>query len=215
MKITNVKWFALKIGIRCRFIVKVETDAGIHGLGEAGTAGRERALGGTIDHFREFLIGKDPRQIEDIHQTLYRSQYFEGGTIITAAASAIDIALWDILGKHLRVPVWQLLGGASRQHVTCFADGVAGEGETCQNRRRTLLRKAGRRSVSCPKCQAEGSTNWQQTGTILGSPFNGRVRSFTQSVTWWEQKSAWRWTSIIASASPRPPTSANWWKAWT
>ena len=156
MKITNVKWFALKIGIRCRFIVKVETDAGIHGLGEAGTSGRERALGGTIDHFREFLIGKDPRKIEDIHQTLYRGQYFEGGTIITAAASAIDIALWDILGKHLKVPVWQLLGGASRKHVTCFTDGVAGEGETWPEQAQDLAEKGWKTVRFVPEMPDEG-----------------------------------------------------------
>ena len=107
-------------------MVKVETDKGIYGLGEAGIVGREHALGGMIDHFREFLIGQDPRRIEDINQVLYRSQYFEGGTVIAAAASAIDIALWDILGKHLDTPIWQLLGGASRNYVTCFIDAVAG-----------------------------------------------------------------------------------------
>ena len=72
---------------------------------------------------------------------LYRSQYFEGGTIITAAASAIDIALWDILGKHLGTPVWQLLGGATRQEVTCFADLISGEGETWAERGADLVEK--------------------------------------------------------------------------
>jgi galactonate dehydratase len=121
--------------------VKIETDAGIHGLGESGTAGRELALAGALDHFREFLIGQDPRRIEDINQVLYRSQYFEGGTIITAAASAIDIALWDILGKHLNTPVWQLLGGSTRQHVTCFCDLAAGEGATWADRASDLVTK--------------------------------------------------------------------------
>ncbi len=141
MKITDLKWFAPTVGMRCRFMVKVETDSGIHGLGEAGTAGRERALGGTIEHFREFLIGQDPRAIEDIHQQLYRGQYFEGGTLLTAAASAIDIALWDILGKSLEVPVWQLLGGATREYATCFIDAVAGEGDNWADRTADLVEK--------------------------------------------------------------------------
>ena len=94
-----------------------------------------------FDHYREFLIGKDPRRIEDINQVLYRSQYFEGGTVITAAASAIDIALWDILGQHLNTPIWQLLGGASRHKVTCFADAVAGEGATMPERAADLAAK--------------------------------------------------------------------------
>ena len=141
MKITDVKHFAPTIGQRCRFIVKVETDAGISGLGEAGTLSRERALAGTIDHFREFLVGQDPRRIEDINQVLYRGQYFEGGTVITAAASAIDVALWDILGKHLNAPVWQLLGGATRNHVTCFTDAAAGDGDTLADQAADLVNK--------------------------------------------------------------------------
>ena len=141
MRITDVKHFAPTVGMRPQSIVKIETDAGISGLGEAGTAGRERAVGGMFDHYREFLIGKDPRRIEDIHQVLYRSQYFEGGTVITAAASAIDIALWDILGQHLNTPIWQLLGGASRQRVACFADAIAGEGTTMPERAADLAAK--------------------------------------------------------------------------
>ena len=141
MRITDVKHFAPTVGMRPQSIVKIETDAGISGLGEAGTAGRERAVGGMFDHYREFLIGKDPRRIEDIHQVLYRSQYFEGGTVITAAASAIDIALWDILGQHLNTPIWQLLGGASRQRVACFADAIAGEGATMPERAADLAAK--------------------------------------------------------------------------
>ena len=104
MKITAIKEFLPTIDFRPRFIVKIETDLGIHGVGEAGTAGRELALKGTLEHFRRFLIGKDPRRIEDLNQIMYRAQYYEGGTVITAAASAIDIALWDILGKYLKAP---------------------------------------------------------------------------------------------------------------
>jgi galactonate dehydratase len=141
MKITAIKYFMPTLGIRCRFIVKVETDTGIYGLGEAGTAGRERALGGMIDHFREFLIGRDPRRIEDIAQVLYRGQYFEGGTVVAAAASAIDIALWDILGKHLNAPVYQLMGGATREHVDCFIDVRAGDGSTWGEKALDLVEK--------------------------------------------------------------------------
>ena len=139
MRITEVKHFAPTVGIRPKIIVKIETDTGLYGVGEAGTAGRELAVAGMFDHYREFLIGQDPRRIEDIHQILYRGQYFEGGTVVTAAVSAIDIALWDILGKHLETPIWQLLGGASRQRVTCFADAVAGKGETMVDRAADLV----------------------------------------------------------------------------
>jgi len=131
VKITKVKHFALKTSFRNVFIVKIETDAGIYGLGEAGTSGRERALGGMIDHYGPILVGQDPRRIEHIWQMLYRSQYFEGGTVIAAAVSAVDIALWDILGKSLNVPVYQLLGGRSRNYVQCFTNSGMLNGPEC------------------------------------------------------------------------------------
>ncbi len=121
MRITAIKCFPLSIGHRNQFVIKVETDEGIYGLGEGGVLGREMAMQGTLDHYRRFLMGMDPRRIEHIWQVLYRSQYFEGGKIFGTVISAIDIALWDILGKHLGVPVYQLLGGACRNYVPCFA----------------------------------------------------------------------------------------------
>ena len=144
MKITDIKSFILGIEDKNLFIVKVETDRGIHGIGQGGTTTRELAMQGTIDHFREFLIGRDPRRIESLHQEMYRRQYYEGGTVITASSSAIDIALWDILGKHLQVPVWQLLGGATRQRVDCFIDSDAGEGETWADQAQQLVRQGWR-----------------------------------------------------------------------
>jgi galactonate dehydratase len=140
VKITAVKWFALTITARSVFVVKVETDAGISGLGEAGTVSREKALGGAIDHFAQFLVGMDPRRIEHIWQTLYRGQYFEGGTVLAAAASAVDIALWDILAKSLDVPVYQLLGGRSRDYVTCFGDAGTLADERCIEAAQELVR---------------------------------------------------------------------------
>jgi galactonate dehydratase len=107
-------------GIRCQFVVEIETDTGIVGLGEGGISGRELAMQGMLDHFATQLIGQDPRRIEHIWQQLYRGAYFEGGTVLAATVSAVDIALWDILGKHLGVPVWQLLGGATRDRIPCF-----------------------------------------------------------------------------------------------
>jgi galactonate dehydratase len=121
MKITAVKGFPVRSGFRNLFIVKVETDAGISGIGEGGISGREMAMLGMVQHFERFLIGADPRRIEHIWQTLYRGAYFEGGKITAAVISAIDIALYDILGKSLGVPVYQLLGGAARTSVQAFS----------------------------------------------------------------------------------------------
>ncbi|PWJ87723.1 MULTISPECIES: mandelate racemase/muconate lactonizing enzyme family protein [Mesorhizobium] len=121
MKITAIIPYPTWVGIRNQLIVKVETDEGIYGWGESGLSGREKAVVGAIEHYREFLVGRDPFAIGALWQEMYRSQYFEGGRVLTAAISAIDIALHDIKGKALGVPVYQLLGGKQRNHVPTFA----------------------------------------------------------------------------------------------
>ena len=125
MIITELKSFPVWAGGRNLFLVKIETDEGFYGWGEAGVSSRELAVQGAVDHYREFLIGKDPMRIGALWQEMYRSQYFEGGRILTGAISAIDIALHDIVGKKLDVPVYQLLGGAQRETVPCFITSMA------------------------------------------------------------------------------------------
>ena len=120
MKIERVTGYPVMAGLRCQFVVEIETDTGIVGLGEGGISGRELAMQGMLEHFATQLLGQDPLRIEHIWQQLYRGAYFEGGTVLAAVVSAVDIALWDIKGKHLDVPVWQLLGGATRDRVPCF-----------------------------------------------------------------------------------------------
>src|SRR3979411_2696349 len=121
MRITDIKPYPVWVGSRNQLVVKVETDEGIYGLGESGLSGREQAVVGALGHYREFLIGQDPMQRGRIWQQLYRSQYFEGGRVLLAAQSAIDIALYDIVGKAWGVPVYQLLGGKQRDFVPGFA----------------------------------------------------------------------------------------------
>jgi galactonate dehydratase len=129
MRITEIKPLPVWVGNRNQLVVKVETDEGIYGLGESGLSGRELAVVGALKHFREFLIGQDPMQRGRIWQELYRSQYFEGGRVLLAAQSALDIALYDIAGKALGVPVYQLLGGKQRDTIPCFATAAGGTGE--------------------------------------------------------------------------------------
>jgi galactonate dehydratase len=121
MKISDIKIYPTWVGHRNQLLVKVETDEGIYGVGEAGVSGRELAVEGAVRHYREFLLGRDPRNPGALWQEMYRSQYFEGGRILAGAISAIDIALYDIAGKWLGVPVYQLLGGKHRDYVPCFA----------------------------------------------------------------------------------------------
>jgi galactonate dehydratase len=121
LKITAIKPYPVWVGTRNQLIVKVETDQGVYGWGESGLSSREKAVVGAIEHYREFLIGRDAMQIGRIWQEMYRSQYFEGGRVLQAAISAIDIALHDIKGKALGVPVYELLGGKQRDLVPTFA----------------------------------------------------------------------------------------------
>ncbi|MCC6628746.1 MAG: mandelate racemase/muconate lactonizing enzyme family protein [Chloroflexi bacterium] len=138
MKISAIKTYPTLIG-RNQLIVKVETDTGLHGWGESGLSSRERAVEGAIAHFRTFLIGQDPLNIGALWQEMYRSNYFEGGRVLTAAISAIDIALHDIKGKALGVPVYQLLGGRQRDYVPLFAHTSAPMGPALLDDVRKLL----------------------------------------------------------------------------
>lgn len=129
MKITKIDTFIVPGGSRNLCIVRIEAADGTAGVGEAGLSGRELAVRGAVNHFREFLIGRDPRKIGAIWQEVYRSQYFEGGRVLTAALSAIDIALHDLVARLFSVPVYQLLGGKQRNRVPCFATTRHGFGE--------------------------------------------------------------------------------------
>jgi L-alanine-DL-glutamate epimerase-like enolase superfamily enzyme len=120
MKITAIDTYPVFNGARNNLYVTVDTDAGISGVGESGLSGRELAVIGAIEHFKPVLIGQDARRIEHIWQTLFRGGFFPANRVLGSAISAIDIALWDILGKSLNVPVYQLLGGLVRDKVVCY-----------------------------------------------------------------------------------------------
>lgn len=140
MKITAVLPYPVWVGHRNQMLVKIETDEGIMGWGESGLSGREKAVLGAVEHFREFLIGQNPMQIGRIWQELYRSQYFEGGRVLLAAQSAIDIALHDIKGKALGVPVYDLLGGKQRDSIPTFASTPSLEGQEAIDVAKTLIK---------------------------------------------------------------------------
>jgi L-alanine-DL-glutamate epimerase-like enolase superfamily enzyme len=124
MKITNVETYPVWGGFRNFFFIVVDTDEGIYGVGEAGLTGRELAVQGAIEHFKPLLIGRDPFRSEHIWQLLFRGGFFPAQRILSAAISAIDIALWDIKGKALEVPIYELLGGRVRDKVVCYPHNV-------------------------------------------------------------------------------------------
>jgi len=139
MKITAIIPYPVWVGSRNQLLVKVETDEGIHGWGESGLSGREKAVVGAIEHYREFLIGRRALDIGALWQEMYRSQYFEGGRVLQAAISAIDIALHDIKGKALNVPVYELLGGRQRDRIPTFASASEPPGEKMIEQARELV----------------------------------------------------------------------------
>jgi mannonate dehydratase len=108
--------------------LKVETEDGVTGVGDATLNGREMAVASYLaDHVVPTLIGRDAHRIEDIWQYLYRGAYWRRGPVTMSAIAAVDMALWDIKGKVAGLPVYQLLGGASRDSVMVYghANGVS------------------------------------------------------------------------------------------
>jgi mannonate dehydratase len=101
--------------------LRITTDEGITGLGDATLNGRELAVASYLrDHVVPLLIDRDPHRIEETWQFLYRSAYWRRGPVTMAAIAAVDMALWDIKGKIAGLPVYQLLGGASRTGLRAY-----------------------------------------------------------------------------------------------
>src|SRR4051812_44896759 len=101
--------------------LKLVTEDGVHGVGDATLNGRELAVASYLsDHVVPLLLGRDARRIEDIWQYLYKGAYWRRGPVTMTAIAAVDTALWDICGKTLSAPVYQLLGGASRDSVLVY-----------------------------------------------------------------------------------------------
>ena len=114
---------------RCYFIVRIDTDAGIHGLGEAGIRNWSGAIAQAVDHLSELIVGADPWQTERLWQLMFRGGFFPADKVYACAISAIDIALWDIKGKAAGLPVYRLLGGPVRDKVVCYPHS---QGKTTQ-----------------------------------------------------------------------------------
>lgn len=121
MKVTNIKSYSVADGDgNPYFIVKVETDEGIYGLGEVGIRFWGEAIAKAIDHLAEVVVGEDPFSTEKLWQQMFRGGFFPADKVYCCAISAIDIALWDIKGKALNMPTYKLLGGPVRDKVVCY-----------------------------------------------------------------------------------------------
>ena len=120
MKITEIEPVIIHNGFRNLLIVVVRTDNGLVGVGESGISGLELAAKGVIEQLSPLLIGLDPMRTEHIWQIISRGNFFPATGVQASAQSAIDIALYDIKGKALNVPVYELLGGLTRDKVLCY-----------------------------------------------------------------------------------------------
>lgn len=123
MKITRIRYYSAPgynkpLFNQARGIVEIETDGGITGIGEGGAKD-------TIEQCAQMMIGEDPFRIEHIWQNLYRGMFYPPGREKLHALGALEMALWDIKGKALNVPVYELLGGATREYVECYATGFS------------------------------------------------------------------------------------------
>ena len=123
MKVTAIKTFVCN-AFRTNFVfVKVETDSGLYGWGEATLEYKEHTVEAAIHDLEGYLIGKDPRNIEAFRHDCYRDAYWRGGPVLMSALAGVEIALWDIKGKELNVPVYQLLGGKVRDAIPIYVNG--------------------------------------------------------------------------------------------
>ena len=114
MKIARLETFF----VRPRWLfLKVETDSGLAGWGEPIVVGRAGTVATALRELEPLVVGQDPRLIEHLWQRIYRGTFYRGGPVLTSALSGLEQALWDILGKSLGVPVYQLLGGAVRHRI--------------------------------------------------------------------------------------------------
>jgi galactonate dehydratase len=130
LHITGLKTFLVGAEWRNWVVVKIETDAGIVGLGEGTLEGREQSAEAVIQELSRYLVGKDAFTIERHFQELYRRAFWTGGALLNSAISAVEQALWDIKGKALGVPVYELLGGKVRDRVKPYANSWYPSGGT-------------------------------------------------------------------------------------
>jgi len=126
LKITGVRTVAVGAGWRNYIYVLIDTDRGVTGLGEASLGGQTNAVLGALKDLEPLLLGADPFRIEHIWQQAYRHAFWHGGVTFISALAGVEVALWDIKGKALGVPISTMLGGLTRDKIRAYANGPRG-----------------------------------------------------------------------------------------
>jgi galactonate dehydratase len=167
IKITNVKVFGVSLtpdSDRPYVFAKIETDAGVIGWGEGTLEGKASAVMSCIQDFREFLINSDPMQVEHHWQSMYVHSFYRAGPVMGSAISALDQAMWDIRGKVLGLPVYQLLGGpVDPKGVRGYYHTRASSPDELKELRKTAVKQG----VSCFKAGIPGYYEWIDTNAKI------------------------------------------------
>src|SRR5258707_11247596 len=143
MKITDSKRFLVGAGGRNWVYVKILTDQGIFGIGEAYSAGPDEATIKVIEDFKHWLVGNDPRNVQYLFDVMYNTTRFPGGIITNSAMSGIEHALWDIAGKSAGVPVWALLGGRVRNKIRTYQSTSGATPQQAAENAKRMIEKYG------------------------------------------------------------------------
>ncbi len=187
IKITDIKAFLVRTvpvsenqpGGRNWVIVKVETDQGIHGIGEAYSCGPDEATVAAIKDFKSWLVGQDPRNIEHLWATMYNFTRFPGGSVVNAAMSGIEHALWDISGKAAGLPVYMLLGGKVREKIRVYQSAGGGEPSQVAEQAKSLVEKYGYTAIKMsPHMRGTNSKPYNYVTRMAGQ----RVRAVREAL---------------------------------
>lgn len=143
MKITDIKTFLIGAGGRNWIYVKILTDQGLHGIGEAYSAGPDEATVKVIEDFKLWLVGQDPRNVQYLFDLMYNTTRFPGGIITNSAISGIEHALWDLAAKSAGVPVWALLGGRVRNVIRAYQSIGGGSAQEAAESAKKMIEKYG------------------------------------------------------------------------
>ena len=123
MKVTGIETYLCDVYRTNWVFVKVLTDSGLYGVGEATLETRELTVQAAVKELERYLMGRDPHDIEAFWHDAYRDAYWRGGAVLMSALGGVAMALWDIKGQDLGVPIYQLLGGTVRDTIPCYANG--------------------------------------------------------------------------------------------
>jgi galactonate dehydratase len=174
MKVTDIKTQIVNLNFRNAVIVKVETDEGITGLAETVMKRKTQTIERSILDLKRYLVGKDPTEIENHWERMYRDSFWVGGPLHSTAISAIDCALWDILGKFAGLPVYKLLGGPTRTRVPAYCHCSAGNSPEAFARNVKACKARGYRALktTLPLFYGEGNRG-SDRHAVNGSGYSG------------------------------------------